>query len=69
VGRHILRHDNNTYYCFAQEPLVHCNSSAVCGVADHRIANIDLTLFAGSALTSAIEVPKDRDMDVEDAIP
>jgi 7-cyano-7-deazaguanine synthase len=43
--------------------------AAVCGVADHRIANIDLTLFAGSALTSAIEVPKDRDMDVEDAIP
>jgi 7-cyano-7-deazaguanine synthase len=30
------------------------------GVADHKIANIDLTLFAGSALTSKIPVPKHK---------
>ncbi|MEM1444545.1 MAG: 7-cyano-7-deazaguanine synthase QueC [Planctomycetota bacterium] len=33
-------------------------------VADHRIANIDLTLFGGSALTDdALAVPKDRPED------
>lgn len=31
------------------------------GVKDHKIAEIDLRLFGGSALTSDIEVPKDRD--------
>ncbi len=31
------------------------------GVADHRIAEIDLRLFGGSALTSEAEVPKNRD--------
>ena len=37
------------------------------GVADHRIANIDLGAFGGSALTdSAIDVPKDR-ADLEDS--
>lgn len=32
------------------------------GVAEHVIAEIDLRVFAGSALTSAVEVPKDRDL-------
>jgi len=30
-------------------------------VAEHKVANIDLRLFGGSALTDDIEVPKDRD--------
>jgi 7-cyano-7-deazaguanine synthase len=32
------------------------------GVAEHVIADIDLRLFGGSALTSMVEVPKDRDL-------
>jgi len=32
-------------------------------VTDHRIANIDLRLFGGSALTDDIEVPKDNDIE------
>ncbi len=43
------------------------------GVTDHRIANIDLRLFGGSALTSDIDVPKSRGTagagDVADGIP
>jgi 7-cyano-7-deazaguanine synthase len=35
--------------------------AAALGVADHRIANIDLRVFGGSALTAAIDVPKGRD--------
>ena len=34
--------------------------AAAQGVSDHRIANIDLRLFGGSALTSDIAVPKDQ---------
>ncbi|MDX2073738.1 MAG: 7-cyano-7-deazaguanine synthase QueC [Alphaproteobacteria bacterium] len=30
------------------------------GVAEHRVATIDLAIFGGSALTSSIAVPKDR---------
>ena len=33
------------------------------GVATHRIAQIDLRVFGGSALTAEIAVPKDRDAD------
>jgi 7-cyano-7-deazaguanine synthase len=33
------------------------------GVAAHRIANIDLRIFGGSALTADIAVPKGRDAD------
>lgn len=33
------------------------------GVADHVIAEIDLRTFGGSALTAAIDVPKDRALD------
>lgn len=33
------------------------------GVRDHVIVDIDLGLFGGSALTSAIDVPKDRSPD------
>jgi len=33
------------------------------GVADHVIVNIDLRVFGGSALTSELEVPKDRPLE------
>lgn len=33
------------------------------GVAEHVVADIDLRLFGGSALTSNVDVPKDRDPD------
>jgi 7-cyano-7-deazaguanine synthase len=32
------------------------------GVVQHRVIDIDLTVFGGSALTSATPVPKDRDL-------
>lgn len=32
------------------------------GVAQHRVIDIDLTVFGGSALTAATPVPKDRDL-------
>jgi len=35
------------------------------GVAQHVIADIDLRLFGGSALTANLEVPKDRPLDGE----
>ncbi len=35
-------------------------TAAALGTADHRIAQIDLRVFGGSALTDAIEVPKGR---------
>jgi len=35
--------------------------AAAFGVADHRIAQIDLRVFGGSALTAEIAVPKGRD--------
>ena len=38
--------------------------AAAYGVRDHVIVDIDLRTFGGSALTSDIEVPKDRDMNV-----
>ena len=37
------------------------------GVAEHKIANLDLRLFGGSALTDDIEVPKDRSEDEMEA--
>ncbi len=33
------------------------------GITDHRIANIDLRVFGGSALTAEIDVPKGRSTD------
>ena len=33
------------------------------GIADHRVAHIDLRLFGGSALTADIDVPKGRSSD------
>jgi len=40
------------------------------GIRDHVIVDIDLRTFGGSALTSDVEVPKDRDVGVEsDEIP
>lgn len=40
------------------------------GVKDHKIADIDLRLFGGSALTADIDVPKDRsDHDIGHGVP
>ncbi|SVB71702.1 uncharacterized protein METZ01_LOCUS224556 [marine metagenome] len=40
------------------------------GVVEHRVVEIDLRAFGGSALTDAIEVPKDRSTDaMSDGIP
>lgn len=40
------------------------------GAADHKIADIDLRLFGGSALTADIDVPKDRsDEEISHGIP
>ena len=40
------------------------------GVAQHVVADIDLRIFGGSALTAAIEVPKDREAsEMERGIP
>jgi 7-cyano-7-deazaguanine synthase len=33
------------------------------GVLEHRVIDIDLRVFGGSALTADIDVPKDRDLD------
>ena len=44
--------------------------AAALGITDHRIANIDLTLFGNSALTADIDVPKGRDeAEMADDIP
>jgi 7-cyano-7-deazaguanine synthase len=37
--------------------------AAALGAVEHRVANVDLGWIGGSALTSAIEVPKDRSPD------
>ena len=39
------------------------NIVRVLGIKEHVIAQIDLRIFSGSALTSAIEVPKNRNAD------
>jgi 7-cyano-7-deazaguanine synthase len=39
------------------------------GAQEHRIANIDLRVFGGSALTDDIAVPKNRESDSEGEIP
>ncbi len=39
------------------------------GVVQHVIAEIDLRVFGGSALTSAVAVPRDRDLDATDEVP
>jgi 7-cyano-7-deazaguanine synthase len=38
-------------------------------VAEHRVVDIDLRAFGGSALTDDIEVPKDRSVDTVAGIP
>lgn len=44
--------------------------AAAFGVHDHVVVDIDLRTFGGSALTSDIEVPKDRDLsDTEHGVP
>lgn len=44
----------------AHELIAARNVAAAMGVAQHKTAEIDLRLFGGSALTSEIDVPKDR---------
>ncbi len=39
------------------------------GARAHRIANIDLRIFGGSALTDDIAVPKNRELDIGSEIP
>src|SRR5512141_3351945 len=39
------------------------------GVVQHVVAEIDLRVFGGSALTSDIEVPRDRPVDAAEDIP
>ncbi len=39
------------------------------GVAEHRVVEIDLRAFGGSALTDEIEVPKDRPLEAKAEIP
>lgn len=39
------------------------NIAAIMGAHDHKIAQIDLRIFGGSALTADIDVPKDRPID------
>src|SRR5687767_5910944 len=39
------------------------------GVVEHRVAEVDLRLFGGSALTADIPVPKDGESAVGGAIP
>src|SRR5882762_10821508 len=40
------------------------------GAKEHRVANIDMRIFGGSALTDDIEVPKKRsDVDIGQGIP
>ena len=47
-----------------------CKVAAAQGVIEHKIIDIDLTAFGGSALTdSAIEVPKNRENIAENDIP
>ena len=43
--------------------------AAALGVREHRIAQIDLRVFGGSALTDEIPVPKDRDQENASGIP
>ena len=44
--------------------------AASLGIENHRVVNIDLRAFGGSALTSEIDVPKDRtDDELADGIP
>lgn len=43
--------------------------AASLGVCEHRIAEIDLRIFGGSALTDEISVPKDRNEKNADGIP
>jgi 7-cyano-7-deazaguanine synthase len=40
--------------------------AAAHAAAEHLVIKIDLRVFGGSALTDAIEVPKDRDLDASD---
>ncbi len=44
--------------------------AASLGVKDHRVAKIDLRVFGGSAITDAIDVPKQRsETEIADGIP
>ena len=51
---------------YGQRHIVELNAAArvarVLGAASHRVAAVDLGWIGGSALTAAIDVPKDRDL-------
>ena len=54
----------------AQELQAAARVAARLGVREHKIADIDLRLFGGSALTADIAVPKDRsDYDIGHGVP
>ncbi len=65
----IARHGGFECYClsfdYGQRHRIELQAAARVadhlGAKEHRIAKIDLRVFGGSALTSAIQVPKDRD--------
>jgi 7-cyano-7-deazaguanine synthase len=61
-------------FCYGQRHAVELAAAAkvaaALGAADHRVAEIDLRAFGGSALTADIDVPKDRcDAAIADGIP
>ncbi|MEE9131648.1 MAG: 7-cyano-7-deazaguanine synthase QueC [Phycisphaerales bacterium] len=57
-----LSFDYNQRHRFELEAAA--NLAKALGVIDHRIVNIDLRAFGGSALTDEIDVPKDRPPEV-----
>jgi 7-cyano-7-deazaguanine synthase len=54
-------------FSYGQRHVIELDASrrvaAAVGVADHRIAKIDMRVFGGSALTAEIDVPKGRSAD------
>lgn len=60
-------------FCYGQRHDVELRAAraiaAQSDVRDHRVAQIDLRAFGGSALTDDIDVPKGRDVDRESEIP
>ena len=73
----ICRHDGFEPYAlsfdYGQRHKLELNAAkrvgAALGAREHRIANIDLRVFGGSALTGDIAVPKNREPDSESEIP
>lgn len=73
----VAKHEGYACYCltfaYGQRHAVELESArtvaARMGARAHRIVDIDLRVFGGSALTDAIAVPKDRAMEDMQAIP